>query len=656
VTVFSAGSFDWLPDDLEEARFRALDRLRLDGRDPDVRVADALRDVRVERTITGASTVTLDLLDPDGDLLDSDLFQHAVEVRIVLDEERQRLAAGQVGVTVEDDDPLRFTLEALSPSERVLSLTFVDREVALLKQHNKPRKASRKHVTRAEFVRMLVREVKDERIGFWSPELHKRQPVQHERDTKPTSREEAQHKRGLSKSDRIKVQKHPASAAQIRVLETALEAVSTLKGVTKPILVMTVMCTTQETAAQNLGPRVVQGPNGPQTITGAFQQTIGGGWPASRDVARDAIGFAKKLMQVYQRYTGTGKSYGELIDLVQVAGTPKAFEQWRDEATITVNEWSGGTGFASTSGGTKYVKRAEFRRGEQGQRENSWEAMQRLAQEVAWRCFVDRGVVFFVSDNYLRQGRVRMRIKRGDLPEGVEACRVGDHDAARHRGTAELTALVGKWLPPLGGMVELEGYGLASGRYLIEGTSGSLLSPTWTVSLTRPVSALKEPAAERVAVGGTSGGGGGSLGSGVASTSGQLGRFLQWAKSTLGTHTGSGLQRRWAADLGFPASDPWCSIWIAFGVKHYTGLPMPPRAAYSGTWLLDQWRGGRVVHSKSKAVLGDFLIFDWGDGGITDHVGVYLGGGRYISGNYSDMVGIGAVKWNCLVGIVRPDW
>lgn len=497
--------FEWLADDLEEARLRALSRLTLDGRKVDIRVADALRDVQVERSITGASRVTITLLDPDMDLLASDLFQHSVEVGIVLDRRRQRLGAAQAGVTVEDDDPLRFRLERWSSPDRTLGLECVDREVALLKAYDDPRHASRRNVTRAEFAQMLVREVKGERIPFWSPELHAKQPIRREKDRQPTSREEAERKRGLSKSDRVKVKGSIASAAQLRVLEAVIETGASMEGVTKSLLIMGVMCVTQESGAANLGDRTVQGPSGPQVIRGAFQQslTIGGkrtNWPASRDVARDARGFFRALLPVYRRYSGTGKSFGELIDRVQGAGTPGAYDHWHDEATVTVNEWSGGTGFTST-GGTRYVKRYQFRRGEPGQRENSWDAMQRLAEEVRWRCFVDRGVVFFVSDDYLRQGRVRLRITRGDLPPGIDVVRIGDVDAARRAATAEIDAFIGQWLPPLGGMVELEDYGVASGRYLIEGTSGSLLSPKWTVTLTRPLSALKEPAAERVAVG-----------------------------------------------------------------------------------------------------------------------------------------------------------
>ena len=43
----------------------------------------------------------------------------------------------------------------------------------------------------------------------------------------------------------------------------------------------------------------------------------------------------------------------------------------------------------------------EFRRGEAGRRESSWEALGRLADEVGWRRFEVSGVVWFVSDDWL---------------------------------------------------------------------------------------------------------------------------------------------------------------------------------------------------------------------------------------------------------------
>ena len=58
-----------------------------------------------------------------------------------------------------------------------MTLTFEDRDVAYLRRHTKPRKISRNKSTRAQFVQSLVREVKANRIKFYSPEVNERQAI-----------------------------------------------------------------------------------------------------------------------------------------------------------------------------------------------------------------------------------------------------------------------------------------------------------------------------------------------------------------------------------------------------------------------------------------------------------------------------------------------
>lgn len=127
--------------------------------------------------------------------------------------------------------------------------------------------------------------------------------------------------------------------------------------------------------------------------------------------------------------------------------------------------------------------------------------------------------------------------------------------------------------------------------------------------------------------------------------------MVQWAQSALGTVEGSPKQARWAAAAGVPASAPWCSVFIAAGLRR-RGITPPPDPAYSGSWL--QWSGGRHIGSINKAKPGDLLVFDWGDGGITDHVALYTGNGQMIGGNQNNKVSQEAVPTSNIVGIVRP--
>lgn len=134
--------------------------------------------------------------------------------------------------------------------------------------------------------------------------------------------------------------------------------------------------------------------------------------------------------------------------------------------------------------------------------------------------------------------------------------------------------------------------------------------------------------------------GGGDTGSTLAS----------WAKSQLGTKEGSPRQKQYASRLGLSASLPWCSIFVANGLKKQ-GKSLPSNPAYSGAWL--KWKGGKRV-SKNSARPGDLVIYDWGDGGITDHIAIYAGKGRVIGGNQSNAVTTVGARLGQAVAVIRP--
>lgn len=129
-------------------------------------------------------------------------------------------------------------------------------------------------------------------------------------------------------------------------------------------------------------------------------------------------------------------------------------------------------------------------------------------------------------------------------------------------------------------------------------------------------------------------------------------RLVNWADQVLGTNEGSPRQSKWAAAAGISPSTAWCSAFVAYGLSKQ-GYSLPSDPAYSGSWL--NWNQGKHVKSFKQAKPGDLLIFDWGDGGITDHVAIYAGHDQMISGNNSDnSVGKSSVPVGNIVGIVRP--
>lgn len=139
-------------------------------------------------------------------------------------------------------------------------------------------------------------------------------------------------------------------------------------------------------------------------------------------------------------------------------------------------------------------------------------------------------------------------------------------------------------------------------------------------------------------------------------SSGSVGA-VKWAERMIGTNEGSKRESGWAAAVGISPTTAWCSAFAAAVLRSAGVKNVPADAAYSGSWL--NWSGGTNLHTTNlrAARPGDLLIFDWGDGGITDHVAVYKGHGQMISGNDSNnSVGQSSVPTGNIVGIVRPHY
>jgi hypothetical protein len=120
-------------------------------------VVGRIVDGDIARTIEGASTVTVVVLDEDRSLLNSGLLSSKLDVQL---------------------DGLWFRLASVDKQGDELTLTFEDREVAILRQYTKWKIARRSKTTRAEFVLNLIREVREFKIPVQIPELHKIQPVE----------------------------------------------------------------------------------------------------------------------------------------------------------------------------------------------------------------------------------------------------------------------------------------------------------------------------------------------------------------------------------------------------------------------------------------------------------------------------------------------
>ena len=109
-----------------------------------------------EQTIEGASTLTIVVRDADRGLLRSSLVKTRSMMWL---------------------DGIWYSLVKVSRQGNAVTLLFEETAVSLLRRYQRPKKANRANTTRAQFVRSLVREVRESNIPFRIPEVNERQPI-----------------------------------------------------------------------------------------------------------------------------------------------------------------------------------------------------------------------------------------------------------------------------------------------------------------------------------------------------------------------------------------------------------------------------------------------------------------------------------------------
>lgn len=136
-------------------------------------VTDMVLDARIRDSMTFAPTFSLTVHDPEYALMNSKRLW-----RVDKNGDRQIRA---IDLELEPGRWYRLVKvsfnTAASGSGVDLKLEFEHRIIAWLRVHNKPLKVSRNAMTRAEFILKMVREIKREKIIFFCPELHKKQPI-----------------------------------------------------------------------------------------------------------------------------------------------------------------------------------------------------------------------------------------------------------------------------------------------------------------------------------------------------------------------------------------------------------------------------------------------------------------------------------------------
>jgi hypothetical protein len=455
-----------------EATHIDLPEILLNGGKVDFKIRNAITDAEIIRTMDGASELRLDLLDPRHRLLNSKVWEGTTDVRI---------------------DDLTFRLARTQVDGEQLSLTFEDREVAILRSQKKKLKAYRDQMTRAQFALKLIREPK-KRIRWYIPELHKKRRVMRSGD-RPTRREkEDRRERGLNPGQTLYMSDHALNRvalgpSNIRIADEILD-VGTSMGVNYRLLVTAIAVSIHETLLSN-----PDSAHSDRDSAGPFQQRPSQGWGNSEADVRDVSNSARLFFtaaRAYQKQNPNATPYQINRD-VQRGVISGAFRKNVLEAREIVDAYRGGSTSAGSDGGDFTApKRYAFTRGTQGQKENSWRTLIRLAEEVNWRCFVNRGRVYFVSDEYLIRSKP-VAVLDFDT-EGVINIS-GEYDRREDVDQVTVQMDAKRWVAPPGSVILIENCGALDQRYLVHTIRRSLFDTVADVTLVTPRKEKPEPAA-----------------------------------------------------------------------------------------------------------------------------------------------------------------
>lgn len=175
--------------------------------------------------------------------------------------------------------------------------------------------------------------------------------------------------------------------------------------------------------------------------------------------------------------------------------------KWYSEGVAWTNVFIGWKGSLESvtlggSSGSYSVTRTlayEFSRGSADQKETSWQAARRLADEVQRRFFCRGGEIWYVADDWLvSQPRVATlsEATRGVVSFSFES------ESRREAEEATLNVLASRYALLPGDVIEVQEEGAGSGTWLVATVRRALNSRQAEVSLTREREMLPEPAPE----------------------------------------------------------------------------------------------------------------------------------------------------------------
>lgn len=428
------------------------------------RVGGALMDGTLVRKMVGATELKLEILDRGARLLNSGLLDTSYSLELD-------------GL---DFDYVSYGRPGL---EADLELEHEAQVVHRLRQLHGPHKAFRDEMTRAEFAKARVMELKPPRPRFVCPELHKVQPIKSPREGRKAAKEAEQTRSKGIGNVKLKVKTARASSQQIAVGDRALRVAETEEADTRVMIALmeALIAESEVGAASNNFLQITGGTAGaggvdPTNLEAAVRGFLHGYYHGQEG----AIEYFKNHPQA--------KAY-EIAQAVQASGAGLAskgaanYGPWADEA----GEWVSAYG-----GGADVVEPLRFPF-EEKEKEDHWKCLNALAQPVNWRCFESAGWVYFIAEPTLFKSHTRLLIS-DSTPGVLDTTIKGDEGKPHEEVTVE--ALASIWAAPPGTVAELSNHGPADGPYLVDRIEAPLVrrDAPLTVTLKRPTKPKAEPA------------------------------------------------------------------------------------------------------------------------------------------------------------------
>jgi hypothetical protein len=484
-------------------------------------LADRIVQASVTRTMEGGSHVDIVINDYDRAVLRSGVLSSKFDINL---------------------DGLWWRFRQLKKSGDNLTFVFEEREVAVLRTYSKKIWAPRSTTTRAEFIVRMLKEVREFKIPYTIPELHKVQPIVKSDDSSMDWEQQLEKEPGiipgssgqgilgnqptggndwllrgglvgsrtqLARASGLTVKGEPADKSQIANMNTIVKVGQNM-GCRRKLMVCAIMTAIQESTLRNLPGGDDAHGGGIWDSAGLFQQT--GDWGSYRDRTDPAT--AARLFYNAAIKVDANDRTRPYWDLCATVQRPKEslrgeYEKHHVEADRIVTAYGipGGDGeAAAATANNAMVPDGEYadsgtymyyrwdpsttKKGKKGQPENSWECMQRLAQEVNWRAFFVSGRFYYMSEDALFKSKPVAKIHEFD--DGIAALD-GDYDVNKKVATMDLSVRLDRWQLPPGCVVVLQDVGPWNGRWLVTEVTRDLFKSDASVRLKKPDPKLPEP-------------------------------------------------------------------------------------------------------------------------------------------------------------------